>query len=103
MEENKKCCENGKCEKCNMCCGLPQCCMLHKCRGMKYLIWAIIIVVVFCLGAQWGMMKSSIRGYHLNSGKMMNWDSERFENKFDKDGAKTVDSETVETQLPPKQ
>lgn len=99
MEENKKCCENGMCEKCNTCCPMYKCCMWQKCHLVKYLIWAIVIIVIFCLGAQWGMMKSSIRGYRFDGNKMMNWNTDRFENKIQK----TTDSVIVETQLPPQE
>jgi len=103
MEENKKCCEKSECEKCNTCCPMSKCCMWQKCPMVKYLIWLIIIVIVFCLGAQYEKMKTPFRS-HSCSGKMMYWDSEKFENKFDKDGgAQATDSVTVDTKLPAKQ
>lgn len=100
--EDKKCCENGVCEKCNTCCGMTRCCIWHKCHMMKYLIWFIIIIIVFCLGAQWGILKSSINGPRFG-GRMMNWNSERFENKINQNNLGVTDSVTVETQLPAQQ
>jgi hypothetical protein len=99
MEENKKCCEKGDCEKCNTCCGMPRCCSWHKCHMMKYLVWLVIIIVVFCLGAQYGEMKSSLKGPRYD-GRMMNWNTDRFENKFNKDNMRVNDSVTVEVQEP---
>ncbi len=72
MEENKNCCE--KVGEKSECYGISKCCMWKKCDGMKYLIWLIIIVIVFCLGAQFGELKSETRGYHNYRGGMMNWD-----------------------------
>lgn len=71
MEENK-CCEKP-CEK-GECCMMSKCCMWKKCRGMKYLIWLVIIIVAFCLGAQYGELKSQARGFHNYREGMMNWD-----------------------------
>jgi len=73
MEENKNCCEKP-CEKNEHCCAMGKCCMWKKCPTMKHLIWLVIIIVIFCLGAQFGELKSQARGYHNYRGEMMNWD-----------------------------
>lgn len=101
-KENKNCCENGSCEKCKNHCGMPKCCSMHKCHMIKYLVLFIIIVVVFCLGAQWGQMRGAFEsGRFEGRGYMMNWDSNRFEGRLN--GNKIIqptDSVTVEVQEP---
>ena len=74
MEENKDCCEGKTCEKGEGCCHLHgHCCGLKKCHMVKCLIWFIIIIVVFCLGAQFGELKSEARGGREFRGSMMDW------------------------------
>ncbi|MFA6251287.1 MAG: hypothetical protein WC603_01515 [Candidatus Paceibacterota bacterium] len=71
MEENKNCCENkekGCCDNSSM----HGCCHLKKCHGMKYLIVIVLLIVAFCLGTQWGEMRSYTKNYSFGRG-MMNW------------------------------
>ena len=70
MEENKKCCEGKESENC--CAGHGHC-NWKKCHGMKHLIWIILIVIAFCLGTQFGELKSEIRGGREFRGGMMDW------------------------------
>lgn len=71
MEENKNCCENKTNGK-GCCCEISKYCAWTKCRGMKYLIAIIIIIIVFCLGTQLGELKSHKRCTY-DRGGMMNW------------------------------
>jgi len=74
MEENKNCCESKECEKSENCC-ISKCCMWKKCPMLKNLLWVVIIILAFYLGAQLGELKSESRGYrHEGCGKMMDWD-----------------------------
>ena len=56
-EKKMSCCEgkdNVKCEH-----GMTNCCHnWKKCHMMRKLFMLIIIVITFCLGSQWGEMKS---------------------------------------------
>ena len=77
MENEEKkgdCCENkdgGKCEH-----GMMNCCHnWKKCHMMRKIIMIIVLIIAFCLGTQWGEMKSERRGeYRFGGRNMMNWD-----------------------------
>lgn len=74
-EEKKGCCE-GK-EKCEH--AMANCCHnWKKCHMMKKIVWIVVIIVVFCLGSQWGEMKSESRGGRFDREGMMNWGGNRF-------------------------
>ncbi len=79
-EKKMSCCEgkdNVKCEH-----GMTNCCHnWKKCHMMRKLFMLIIIVITFCLGSQWGEMKSEYRSnYRFERGGMMNWGYGRLEN-----------------------
>jgi len=74
MEENKKCCENKECDHKESCCSMNKCCMLKKCHIMRKVIIIILLFVVFCLGAEYGELKSEAKGNRNYRGEMMNWD-----------------------------
>ncbi|MFA7000385.1 MAG: hypothetical protein WC241_04740 [Candidatus Paceibacterota bacterium] len=81
MENNegkKGCCEGKEnCEHGMSCChGMGSCGhSMKKCCIMRKIIMIIILVVIFCLGAQWGEMRSEFRGnrFGFERGGMMNW------------------------------
>ena len=98
MEENKKgCCEDK--ENCNH--GMANCCNnWKKCPMVRRIIWIVIIIIAFCLGSQWGEMKSEFRRSHYERGGMMNWN---YGNKLDakaRGGASAVDEVTIEVKNP---
>jgi hypothetical protein len=64
MEENK---EKGCCDS-----GMHGCHHWNKCRGMKYIVVVVLLIIAFCLGTQWGEMRSHTRNYNFGRG-MMNW------------------------------
>ncbi len=72
-----KCCEAGKacCEEKSKenCCHKGGCCGMRKCHMLKMLLVLVLIVVIFCLGVQWGEMRSLSHGYRFERGGMMNW------------------------------
>jgi|GEM_PF-5275062 len=73
MEENKNCCENKGCDKKEDCCHLNRCCM-KKCHLVGILIGIVLLVLVFCLGAQYSQLKSETRGgRYIERGEMMDW------------------------------
>ncbi len=74
MEENKNRCENCSCEKMNSCCSSKKCCSWNKCHLFRYLLLILILMMTFCLGSQFGELKSQARGYNIQRGGMMNWD-----------------------------
>jgi hypothetical protein len=78
-EKKGECCENkdgGKCEH-----GMTNCCHnWKKCHMLKRIAVVILVILAFCLGSQWGEIKSEFRGnrYYNNRG-MMNSNLDRFE------------------------
>lgn len=71
-KENKNCCEEVFESKC---CMFKNCCMFKKDYMMKGLLLVILLIVVFCLGSQYGQLKSMIKcGYNNNPRGMMNCD-----------------------------
>ena len=76
--------KNNCCEDKSNCCGH---CMhgmhsMHgwckhfggKCHIIRKIIWIFLIIIAFCIGAQWGEMHSGIRGdYRFERGGMMDW------------------------------
>lgn len=83
-ESNKVCCEEAKSNCCreheNCEHGMTNCCKnWKKCHLMKLVAIAIVIIIAFCLGSQWGELKSESRNYRFERGsRMMNWGDERF-------------------------
>jgi len=82
MENEEKkvgCCENkdgGKCEH-----GMNNCCHnWKKCHMIKRIAIIVLIILAFCIGTQWGEIKSELRGSRYNRG-MMNSDFSRFNGK----------------------
>ena len=70
MEENKNNCEGKMCGGCHGCHG----CGMHKCHALKWLIKIFILLLVFCLGVQFGEFKSGVKGnYRFYRGDMMDW------------------------------
>jgi len=102
MEKEKNvCCEESK----NNCCGnhgMAKCCTnWQKCHLIKMILLAIVILVAFCLGSQWGEMKSESRNYRFEKGsRMMNWNDERFNGKVE-DKNIVTDEITVEVEGAP--
>ena len=81
-EEMKGCCENK--EGGMACChSMSNCCHnWRKCHIMKKIVMLVIIIIAFCLGSQWGEMKSESRGgQRFERGGMMNWGYGKLENK----------------------
>ena len=60
---------------------------------MRKIIMIIVLIVVFCLGTQWGEMKSERRGeYRFGGRNMMNWDyGNRYNNLQQGSGSVTVE------------
>lgn len=83
-EEKAGCCEGKEncAHKTGHCHGLKKCCF------MKMVVVLIVIMVIFCLGSQWGEMKSERRGgYGFERGGMMDWGYEKFsKNKAENPG-----------------
>lgn len=73
MEENKNCCEKRSCEKMNNCCSPSTCCSWRKCSIFKYLLLLLVLLITFCLGSQFGELKSQVKGNHYYRGNMMDW------------------------------
>lgn len=96
-----KCCEEGKgscCEKTENCCAGKEncchkggCCGMRKCHVLKKFIMLILMIVIFCLGVQWGEMRSESRGYRYERGGMMNWNYGQFDGIQKGVGSVTVD------------
>lgn len=74
MEENKNCCDNGSYEKINNCCCLKKCCSWNRCHLLRYLLLLLVIIMTFCLGSQFGELKSESRNFHNYRKGMMNWE-----------------------------
>ena len=93
-EEKKGCCENK--EKCGCENGAHKCgCDWKKCRMMKLILIVIVVSIIFCLGSQWGEMKSGNRGENRLNRGMMNWNYAKPENKINS-GANATGQVTVE-------
>ena len=98
MENNegkKGCCEGKEnCEHGMSCShGMGSCChSWKKCHIMRKIIMIIILIVVFCLGAQWGEMRSEFRGnrFGFERGGMMNWGYGRLDTSDLQKGVGTV-------------
>ncbi len=92
--EEKNCCENNE----KGCCGKSKHCYgsWKKHHGIKCLILIIIITIIFCMGSQWGEMKSGIKNPHFYK-KMMSGDHNKFDSKY----TKTVNEETGQVILDP--
>ena len=72
MEENKNNCEGKMCGGCHGCQGHG--CGMHKCHALRWLIKIFILLLVFCLGIQFGEFKSESRGnYRFYRGDMTDW------------------------------
>ena len=62
------------CGGCHGCHGCGMQCGMHKCHALKWLLKIFILLLVFCLGIQFGEFKSESRGnYRLYRGDMMDW------------------------------
>jgi len=49
-----------------------------KCHLLKMVMGAVIAIIIFCLGSQWGEMKSEHRGGdRFERGGMMNWNYDK--------------------------
>ena len=48
---------------------------------VKNIVWIILIIIAFCLGSQWGEMKSIYRGDRFERGGMMKWGGNRYNAK----------------------
>ncbi len=99
-EEKKVCCE-GKvnCEHGSM----GSCCHnWKKCHMMRKIMTIVVILIAFCLGSQWGELKSEVRGSRFERGGMMNWGGygNRFEDKINNNGKQTVGEVKVEVTKP---
>lgn len=97
--EEKKCCMNGDCEKCKgkkmgMCCGHSGC--GGKCHMIRRIVCIIIIIVAFCLGTQWGEMRSESRGSRFEKSDLINWKL----NQYGATQQKGVGSVTVDVSNP---
>jgi hypothetical protein len=75
----ENCCENKGKENCEH--GGHGCCGMKKCHMMKKIFIIIILIIVFCMGTQWGEMRSFSRG--SNYGRGMMWGN-GFESRWDK-------------------
>lgn len=102
--EEKKCCMNGDCEKCKgkkmgMCCGHSGC--GGKCHMIRKIVYIVIIIIAFCLGTQWGEIKSEREGGRFERGGMMNWGYNQFQTNQQKGvGSVTVDVSNPATTTP---
>lgn len=68
----ENCCENKDGVKC--CHGMANCCHNWKrCHLIRTVVIILVLIVVFCLGAQWGEMKANSRDFRFERGGMMNW------------------------------
>ncbi len=102
-----KCCEDGKmncCEnkdgvKCEH--GMANCCHnWMRCPMMKKIILIVVLIIVFCLGSQWGEMKSENRGgRNFERGGMMNWGDGKNQN-YNSEQQQATGSVTVEVAKP---
>ncbi len=74
MEENKKCCEGEVSVKNENCCSTSKCCPCSwkKCHMVRNILVIIIIMIAFCLGTQFGELKSEVRGNRGGYDFMMN-------------------------------
>lgn len=81
-EEKKVGCCEGKDSM--VCChhGMSHCCSnWKKCCVIKWIVIIAVIIIVFCLGSQWGERKGEFRyGNRFERGGMMNWG---WSNKYD--------------------
>ncbi|MEI7689056.1 MAG: hypothetical protein WCI91_02615 [Candidatus Nomurabacteria bacterium] len=105
-EEKKGCCENKDGVKCEH--GMMNCCHNWKqCHMIRKIIMIIVLIIVFCLGTQWGEMKSERReGYRFGGRNMMNLDyGNRYNDIQQGSGTVTVevkkDTETPSTPTTP--
>ncbi len=92
MENEEKkggCCENKDGDKCEH--GMMNCCHNWKnCHMMKKIVMLIVLIIIFCLGTQWGEMRSERRGESRFGGRgMMNWNYGARYNEINK-GSGTV-------------
>jgi hypothetical protein len=85
MENEEKkvgCCENkdgGKCEH-----GMANCCHnWRKCHMLRRIALVILVIIAFCLGTQWGEIKSEFRGNRFER-SMGNYNFNRFEGSADR-------------------
>lgn len=104
-EEKKVGCCEGK-EKCEH--DMANCCNnWKKCHMMRKIIWIAVIIIAFCLGSQWGEMKSELRNNRFERGGMMNWGYGKFDGRVDSfKTQQTADEVTVkvtESEPAPKQ
>ncbi len=84
MENEKKegCCENKEGIKCEH--GMANCCHnWRKCHMLKRIAVIILIIIAFCLGTQWGEIKSEFRDNRFERG-MRNSNFDRFEGNTQK-------------------
>lgn len=74
-EEKAGCCEGKEncVHKTGCCHGLKKCCLV------KIVVVLIVIIVIFCLGSQWGEMRAErLGGDRFERGRMMDWGYEKF-------------------------
>jgi hypothetical protein len=71
MEENKNnCCDDFTHNKNYHCCMMASCSWKY-CPLLKYILLILVIVLAFCLGSQYGKLKSKM--YSPYGCNMMNW------------------------------
>ena len=90
-KENGSCCEGMMCDKeveSKGCCGWKKCCMIKK------LIWVVLIIIAFMIGAEFGEIKSSLRHSSNYGYKMMNWGGEKSSYKNNEESVKTPQATT---------
>lgn len=91
MENEEKkvgCCGEIK----SNCCGgkencghsMPGCCHnWKKCHMIKWILLIVALVIAFCVGSQWGEMKSErYDGPRFHRGGMMNWGENKYKTQI---------------------
>lgn len=96
MEENKNCCDNECSQKMDNCCYSKKCCSWNKCCLLRYLLLFLVIIMTFCLGSQFGELKSQTRNFHNYRNGMMNWNYKVVKPIVNSEAQATIEGSTLE-------
>ena len=96
MEENKNCCDNEWYKKMNNCYLSKKCCSWNNCHLLRYLLLLLVIIMTFCLGSQFGELKSQTRNFHNCRSGMMNWNYKFVKPIINSEAPVIVDDSTPE-------